>query len=155
MSKLYQTFQSPYSLTSLRTVSHYIPLPCLREFVVKSTKTCSFFWIFFYKNTSFSKTTDSSSFQLKDWSLSFFSIPIKLRISQPSYHVCCWWRKILYDSIKTLLLFLINSLKARKFCFSIRFLFFFLFFSFSLFWPIETTTTNLPCLTHLKSLKKY
>ena len=41
-----------------------------------------------------------------------------------------------------------KSLKARKFCFSVCFPSFFRFFFVFVFWPIETTTTNLLGLTH-------
>ena len=128
-----ELFNHLIAFTSLHTLSHYIPLPCLKEFVVKSTKTFSFFWIFLCRNTCLTKTTDSNSFQLKEWILSFFSIPIKLRISQTSYLVCCWWKKILCASLKRLLLFLINSFNARKFCFFVCFLFFFCFSRFRYF----------------------
>ena len=151
MTKLDQTFESICSLyKTLYFFTLHPPSSDFRKFVIKSTKTSSFSWIFLYRNTSFTKTTDSgSSLLLSDWNISLFLISSILHISQPFHYVCCWRRSQLRASMKALLLPLNNSSNARKFCFFVPFLFFFCFFRFLFFfWPIKTTTKNWQALTH-------
>ena len=139
MSKFYQTFQSPYSL---HNPPYYLSVS---EFVLKSTKTSSFFWIFFCRNSSLTKTILYFLSTKRDWSISLFLISITLHISQPFHHGCCWRKNKLRVSMKTLLLIITKSPKVRKFCFSVHFLYFvFLVF---LFWLIDSTTKNLQGLT--------
>ena len=119
MSKLYQTFQPPYSLHKPpQTILCHITF--LSEFVVKYLKTSSFFWIFLCRNSSLTKTTDSCS---------------SLLLISATLYVCCLGRNQrarskLLPSIKTLLLFLTKAPNARKLCFSPCFLSFFRFFRF-------------------------
>ena len=51
-----------FTIIHIHTVSHYLPL---MSFLVKSSKTSSFCWIFSCGNSSSTKTTDSSSFLVK------------------------------------------------------------------------------------------
>ena len=64
---------------------------------------------FFYKSHWFQLLSTKN-----DWSISLLLIPIILRTSQHFYLVCCWQRKKLRASMKTLLLLLAKSPNARK-----------------------------------------
>ena len=134
MSKLYQTFQSPYIFASLqRQILFHITL--LSEFVVKYPKTSSFFWIFLCRNSSLTKTTDSCFFLLKKYPIVVNLSHVTLSLNHSI--ICCWRRNQrarnkLLRSMKTLLLLLTKSPNARKFCFFVCFLSFFCFFRFRL-----------------------
>ena len=151
MSKLFQTFQSPYSLHKPpQTILFHTTL--LSEFVVKYHKTSSFFWIFQSRNSSLTKTIDSCSFLLKKYLTVVNLSNINLSLNHSIIYVCCWrrnqpTRNKLLPSMKTFLLLLIKSPNARNFCFSLCFMTLFRFFVF-VFWPIETTTANFQGLTH-------
>ena len=117
------------------------------EFVVKYPKTSSFFWMFLWRNSSLTKTTDSYSFILKKY-LSFVNLcHITLSLNHSIMYAALGAKKLatqkrkLLLSMKTLLLLLTKSPNARKFCFSVCFLSFLFFLIFD-FWPIETTTEN-------------
>ena len=84
--------------------------------------------------------------------MSLFLISTTLRISQPFCHVCCWRRKKLLASMKTLCYSLPSHLKRENFVSLSAFRLSFVFFWFR-FWPMETTTTNLLGLTHSDLLK--
>ena len=130
MSKLYQTFQSPYSF-------HKPPQTTLfhttfrSESMVKYPKI-SFFWIFQCRNSSLTKTTDSCSFLLKKYLIVVNLSNITLSLNHSIMYVCCWRRNQqarnkLLPSMKTFLLLLTKSSNARNFCFSLCFIFFFVF----------------------------
>ena len=69
-----------------------------------------------------------------NWIISLFLISIALHsLSQPSHRFFCWRKNKHLLSMKTLLLLLNKSPNMRKFCFSVCFLSFFRFFSFSFF----------------------
>ena len=151
MSKLFQTFQSLYSLRKPpQTILFHTTL--LSEFVVKYQKTSSFFWIFQSRNSSLTKTIDSCSFLLKKYLTLVNLSNINLSLNHSIIYVCCWQRNQptrnkLLPSMETSLLHLIKSPNARNFCFSLCFMTFFRFFVF-VFWPIEITTANFQGLTH-------
>ena len=154
MSKLYQTFQSPYCLhKSPQTILFHTTF--LSGFVVKYPKTSSFFRIFQCRNSSLTKTTDSCAFLLKTYlivvNLSNINLST-LSLNHSMVYVCCWQRNQrarnkLFPLMKTFLLLLTKSPNSRNFCFSLCFMSFFYFFV-SMFRPIETTTANLQSLTH-------
>lgn len=116
MRKLYQTFQSSYSLHKLHTV--FIHLSILSQRVCSQIYGNIFFTDllvqeqFFYKSNWFQLLSTKN-----DWSISLLLIAIILRTSQHFYLVCCWQRKKLRASMKTLLLLLAKSPNARKKCF--------------------------------------
>ena len=108
------------------------------EFVVKYPKTSSFFWMFLWRNSSLTKTTDSYSFILKKY-LSFVNLcHITLSLNHSIMYAAVGAKKLasqerkLLLSMKTLLLLLTKSPNARKFCFFVCFLSFFCFFRFRL-----------------------
>ena len=145
MSKLYKTFQSPYSLHKPpQTIVFHTAF--LSEFVVKYLKASSFFWIFQCRNSSLTKTTDSCSFLLKKYLIVVNLSNITLSLSHSiMYALTKKLESQKQASMETFLLLLTKSPNARNFCFSYCFLslFFFLFFFFGfVFWPIETTTAN-------------
>ena len=128
MSKVYQTFQSVYSLHKHpQTILFHTTF--LSEFVVRYPKTSSFFWIFQSRISSLTKTTDSSSFILKKYltviNLSNITLSFNHSIIRNQR-----FRNKLLPSIKTFLLLLTMSPNARNFCFSLCFM---SFFRFSLF----------------------
>ena len=128
MSKVYQTFQSVYSLHKHpQTILFHTTF--LSEFVVRYPKTSSFFWIFQSRISSLTKTTDSSSFILKKYltviNLSNITLSFNHSIIRNQR-----FRNKLLPSIKTFLLLLTKSPNARNFCFSLCFM---SFFRFSLF----------------------
>ena len=150
MSKLYQTFQSPYSLCKPpQTISFHTTF--LSEFVVKYPKTSSFFWIFQCRNSSLTKTIDSCSFLLKKYLVVVNLSNITLSLNHSIMYVCCW-RKNQQARNKPE-----NCLRRKLFCYfspshltsetfvSPSALCLFLVFAF---WSIEATTTNLQGLTH-------
>ena len=116
MRKLYQTFQSSYSLHKLHTF--FIHLSILSKRVCSQIYGNIFFTDllvqeqFFYKSNWFQLLSTKN-----DWSISLLLIAIILRTSQHFYLVCCWQRKKLRASMKTLLLLLAKSPNARKKCF--------------------------------------
>ena len=117
MRKLYQTFQSSYSLHKLHTV--FIHLSILSQRVCSQIYGNIFFFTdllvqeqFFYKSNWFQLLSTKN-----DWSISLLLIAIILRTSQHFYLVCCWQRKKLRALMKTLLLLLAKSPNARKKCF--------------------------------------
>ena len=136
MSKLYQTFQSPYSLHKPpQTILLLFHTTFLCDFVVKYPKTSSFFWIFQSRNSSLTKTTDSFSFLLKKYLTVANLGNITLSLYYSFMHVCCWRRnqrarKKLLPSMKIFLLLLTKSTNTRKFFFSLYFIYFFCFFCF-------------------------
>ena len=120
------------------------------EFVVKYPKTSSFFWMFLWRNSSLTKTTDSYSFILKKY-LSFVNLcHITLSLNHSIMYAAVGAKKLANQkrkillSMKTLLLLLTKSPKSPNTCFMSFFWFFFVF----AFWPIVTTTANLQSLTH-------
>ena len=123
MSKLYQTFQSPYSLCKPpQTISFHTTF--LSEFVVKYPKTSSFFWIFWCRNSSLTKTTDSHFFLLKKYLVVVNLSNITLSLNHSIMYVCCWRRnqrarKTLEPSMETFLLLLTKSRNTRNFSFSL------------------------------------
>ena len=117
MRKLYQTFQSSYSLHKLHTV--FIHLSILSQRVCSQIYGNIFFFTdllvqeqFFYKSNWFQLLSTKN-----DWSISLLLIAIILLTSQHFYLACCWQRKKLRASMKTLLLLLAKSPNARKKCF--------------------------------------
>ena len=116
MRKLYQTFQSSYSLHKLHTF--FIHLSILSKRVCSQIYGNIFFTDllvqeqFFYKSNWFQLLSTKN-----DWSISLLLIAIILRTSQHFYLVCCCQRKKLRASMKTLLLLLAKSPNARKKCF--------------------------------------
>ena len=120
------------------------------EFVVKYPKTSSFFWMFLWRNSSLTKTTDSYSFILKKY-LSFVNLcSITLSLNHSIMYAAVGAKKLANQkrkillSMKTLLLLLTKSPKSPNTCFMSFFCFFFVF----AFWPIVTTTANLQSWTH-------
>ena len=158
MSKLYQTFQSPYSLCKPpQTISFHTTF--LSEFVVKYPKTSSFFWIFQCRNSSLTKTTDSHFFLLKKYLVDVNLCNITLSLNHSIMYVYCWRRnqrarETLEPSMKTFLLLLTNSCNTRNFCFSLCFMSLFHFFRFCFL-----ACLDLYCIfaefVSLKPLKKY
>ena len=152
MSKLYLTFQSPYGLHK-PPQTRLFHTTFLSDFVIKYPKTFSYFWIFQYRNSSLTKTTDSCSFLLKAFLIVVNLSNITLSLNHSNMYVC-WWqrnqpaRNKLLPLIKAFLLLLTKSPNARNFCLSLCFLSFFCFVFFIFFWPIETTTPNLRGLTN-------
>ena len=137
MSKLYQTFQSPYIFASLqRQILFHITL--LSEFVVKYPKTSSFFWIFLCRSSSLTKTTEYYSFLLKKYLIFVNLCHITLSLNNSIMYAAGGAKNLasqkrnLLLSINTLLLLLTKSPNARKFCFFVCFLSFFCFFRFRL-----------------------
>ena len=138
MSKLCQTFQSPYKPSQASMLFHTIYLP-LSEWVLWSFWLWSNLWkhllflnllvqiIFFDKNHWFQLLSTKN-----DWIISLFLISITLYISLYSIisSSFCWQKNNLWLSMKILLLLLTQSPKARKFCFSVCSLSFFHFFRF-------------------------
>ena len=133
MSKLYQTFQSPYSF-------HKPPQTTLfhttfrSESMVKYPKT-SFFWIFQCRNSSLTKTTDSCSFLLKKYLIVVNLSNITLSLNHSIMYVCCWRRNqrarnTLFPQTKTFQLLVTKSPNARNFCFSLWCMPLFRFFRF-------------------------
>ena len=134
MSKLYQTFQSPYSLHKPpQTILFHTTF--LSTFVVKYSKTSSFFWIFQCRNSSLTKTTDSGCSLLKNYLNAINLNNITLSLNHSFIYVCCWRRNqrarnTLFPSMKNFLLLLSKSPNARNFFFSLCFMYLFRFFRF-------------------------
>ena len=129
MSKLYQTFQSPYSLRKHpSTILFHSTL--LSEFVAK------------YSETSF--LSGSSSSEILFWQKQLIPVSFYLKVSrcccisvsQPFYHLCLLLakklasRNKLLSSMKTFLLLLTKPPNARNFSFFLCFMSFFRFFRF-------------------------
>ena len=96
-------FNHLIAFTSLLSISHTSFI--LSQFVVKSIKTTSFFWILLCRNYSFTKATNSGSFLLKnDRNISLLLISSTLYIYQSSQLPSCllltrkqtgyavWWK---------------------------------------------------------------
>ena len=136
MSKLFQTFQLPYSLHKppyYQTILFHTIF--LSGFVANYPKTSSFFWIFQCRISSLRKTTDSCSFLLQKYLIVANLSNLTLSPNHSIMYVCCWrrnWRvrSKLLPSVKTFLLLLTKSSNVRNFGFSLCFMFFFLFFLF-------------------------
>ena len=134
MSKLFQTFQLPYSLHKPpQTILFHTIF--LSEFVSNYRKTSSFSWIFQCRISFLRKTTDSCSFLLKKYLIVANLSNITLSLNHSIMYVCCWRRNQrvrskLLPSVKTILLLLTKSSNVRNFCFSLCLMFFFLFFLF-------------------------
>ena len=134
MSKLYQTFQSPYSLCKPpQTISFHTTF--LSEFVVKYPKTSSFFWIFQCRNSSLTKTTDSHFFLLKKYLVVVNLSNITLSLNHSIMYVCCWRRNQrarnkLLPSMKTFLLLLTKSPNTSNFFVSLCLMYLFRFVRF-------------------------
>ena len=131
MSKLCQTFQSPYSLHKPpQTILFHTYLP---RVCGQISKNIFFFWMFLWRNSSLTKTTDSYSFILKKY-LNFVNL-CHITLSLNHSIMCAavgakklanQKRKILL-SMKTLLLLLTKSSKSPNTCFMSFFCFFFRF----------------------------
>ena len=146
---LWANFVKLFSHLIAFTSLHRPPLTFL-EFVVKYPKTSSFFWMFLWRNSSLTKTTDSYSFILKKY-LSFVNLcHITLSLNHSIMYAAVGAKKLANQkrkillSMKTLLLLLTKSPKSPNTCFMSFFCFFFVF----AFWPIVTTTANLQSWTH-------
>ena len=134
MSKLYQTFQSPYSLHKPpQTILFHTTF--LSEFVVKYPKTSSFFWIFQCRNSSLTKTTGSCTFLLKKYLIVVNLSNITLSLNHSIMYVCCWQRNQrarnkLLPSMETFQLLIAKPTNSRNFCLSLYFISLFCFFRF-------------------------
>ena len=132
MSKLYQTFQSLYSL-------HKPPQTILFHTTFLSER----------RNSSLTKTTDSCFFLLKKYLVLVNLSNTTLSLSHSIVYVFCWQRKQrsrnkLLPSMKTFLLLLTKSSNARNFCFFLCFMSFFRFFCFFFLFPFSGLLKPLP-----------
>ena len=148
MSKLCQTFQSPYSLHKPpQTILFHTYLP---RVCGQISKNIFFFLDVLVEKLFLTKTTDSYSFILKKY-LSFVNLcRITLSLNHSIMYAAVGAKKLANQkrkillSMKTLLLLLTKSPKSPNTCFRSFFCFFFVF----AFWPIVTTTANLQSWTH-------
>ena len=144
MSKFYQTFQSPYGLCKPpQTIFFTLPSSVSARFWSKISEN-----IFFRRNSSLTKTTDSCSFLIKRYLIVVNLSHIILSANHSIVYICCWRRNQqarnkLFDEnfIAT------PQQVTENFVFPCAFCLFFVFF-ISVFWPIETNTANLQGLTH-------
>ena len=158
MSKLYQTFQSPYGLHKAPQTSLF-HTAFLSDFVIKYPKTFSYLWIFQCRNSSLTKTTDSCSFLLKAFLIVVNLSNITLSLNHSNMYVYCWQRNQrasnkLLTQINDFLLLLTKSPNVRIFCFSLCFLSLFCYFFhfFPAYWDHYPTFAG---LDSLKPLKKF
>ena len=144
MNKLFQTFQSPYSLHK-PPHPYCFTLPSSHEFCGQIFENIFFSLdllvqkLFFDKNHWFQLLSTKN-----DWIVSLFLISITLHlqsICQPFYHVFCWrrsfgfrWKLYCYSSPSHITRE--NFVSRCSFCLS-----FFFFFVFG-FWAIETTMSR-------------
>ena len=140
LSRYYEQTLSNFSITlqSLQAsidhiISHQLPSSVS---LLSNIRKHFFFLSPLVQKLFFDSSTDSCSFLLKKYLIVVNRSNITLSLNHFIMYVCCWRRNQrdrnkLLCSTKTFLLLLTKSHKARKFCFSLCFMSFYRFFSFS------------------------